>query len=142
MAEKSSNRENGRFSIQRKSEAVLRLLRGEDLELLSREYGVTAARLSQWRDDFLSAGQQGLKKQTQDLRDEAIDKWVAVVHANWVYLQWRLTRQGTQQLRTPADFMRIHQDEHARLWLIGACQLALQEGSIEPVLQRFLREEA
>ena len=73
---------------------------------------------------------------------EAVDKWVAVVHASWVYLQWRLTRQGTQQLRTPADFMRIHQDEHARLWLIGACQLALQKGSIEPVLQRFLREEA
>jgi hypothetical protein len=71
---------------------------------------------------------------------EAVDKWVAVVHASWVYLQWRLTRQGTQQLRTPADFMRIHQDEHRRLWLIGACQLALQEGSIEPVLKRFLRE--
>jgi hypothetical protein len=73
---------------------------------------------------------------------EAVDKWVAVVHASWVYLQWRLTRQGSQQLRTPADFMRIHQDEHARLWLIGACQLALEEGRIEPVLQRFLREEA
>ena len=73
---------------------------------------------------------------------EAVDKWVAVVHASWVYLQGRLTRQGTQQLRTPADFMRIHQDEHLRQWLIGACQLALDEGCIEPVLQRFLREEA
>jgi len=73
---------------------------------------------------------------------EAVDKWVAVVHASWVYLQWRLTRQKSQQLRTPADFMRIHQDEHARQWLIGACQVALQEGAIEPVLQRFLREEA
>ena len=71
-----------------------------------------------------------------------MDKWVAVVHISWAYLQWRLTRQGTQQLRTPADFMRIHQDEHTRQWPIGACQLALQEGSIEPVLERFLREEA
>jgi hypothetical protein len=44
-----SGKENGRFSAQRKSAAVLRLLRGEDLDLLSREYKVTAAKLSQWR---------------------------------------------------------------------------------------------
>ena len=29
---------NNRFSAKRKTEAVLRLLRGEDLELVSREY--------------------------------------------------------------------------------------------------------
>ena len=57
---------SGRFSAKRKSEAVLRLLRGEDLELLSREYGVTAARLSQWRDTFTAAGQQGLKTRRGD----------------------------------------------------------------------------
>ena len=33
----------GRMSRQRKSAAVLRLLRGEDLETVSRELGVTAA---------------------------------------------------------------------------------------------------
>ena len=73
---------------------------------------------------------------------EAVDKWVAVVHMSWAYLQWHLACHGSPQLRTAADFMRIHQDEHARQWLIGACQLALEEGSIEPVLKRFLREEA
>ena len=52
MSKKKSSRENGRFSVQRKSEALLRRLRGEDLELLSREYEVTAARLSQWREVF------------------------------------------------------------------------------------------
>jgi len=79
MLKNKSNRENGRFSIQRKSEAVLRLLRGEDLELVSREYGVTAARLSQWREDFLAAGQQGLKKRTQDPRDEQMARLQAKV---------------------------------------------------------------
>ena len=73
---------------------------------------------------------------------EAVDKWVAVVHMSWAYLQWRLAYQGSPQLRTAADFMRIHQDEHTRQWLIGACLLAIEEGSIEPVLKRFLREEA
>ena len=36
-------------STRRKLQAVLRLIRGEDLELVSREVGVTAATLSTWR---------------------------------------------------------------------------------------------
>jgi transposase-like protein len=44
----------------RKTAAVLRLLRGEDLELVSRSLGVTAATLSGWRDAFLSAGEAAL----------------------------------------------------------------------------------
>ena len=44
----------GRMSRPRKREAVLRLLRGEDLELVSRSLGVTAATLTSWRDDFLA----------------------------------------------------------------------------------------
>jgi len=38
--------DRGRFSARRKTEAVLRLLRGEDLDTLSRELGVTAATLA------------------------------------------------------------------------------------------------
>lgn len=67
-------RERGRFSSRRKMDAVLRLLRGEELDLVSRELGVTAATLSTWRDDFLAAGQSGLKSRassepTDDTRD-------------------------------------------------------------------------
>ena len=51
----ASRTERGRFSSRRKSEAVLRLLRGEELDALSRELGVTAATLSQWRERFLRA---------------------------------------------------------------------------------------
>ena len=46
----------GRFSAGRKRETVLRLLRGEDLESVSRALGITAARASHWRDQFLAAG--------------------------------------------------------------------------------------
>ena len=49
---------------------VLRLLRGEDLESVSRELGITAARASHWRDQFLAAGQAGLKSRAPDARDE------------------------------------------------------------------------
>src|SRR5215216_5001966 len=44
----------GRMSRQRKTAAVLRLLRGEDLETVSRELGVTAATLTGWHDAFLA----------------------------------------------------------------------------------------
>jgi transposase-like protein len=45
------------MSRQRKTTAVLRLLRGEDLETVSRGLGVTAATLSGWRDAFLAGGE-------------------------------------------------------------------------------------
>src|SRR3712207_3588434 len=50
----------GRMSRQRKSAAVLRRLRGEDLETVSRGLGVTAATLSGWREAFLAAGEAAL----------------------------------------------------------------------------------
>jgi len=45
------------MSRRRKAAAVLRLLRGEDLETVSRSLGVTAAALTTWRDAFLAAGE-------------------------------------------------------------------------------------
>ena len=56
----------GRMSRQRKRDAVLRLLRGEDLELVSRSLGVTAATLSSWRDAFLAAGEASLATRPTD----------------------------------------------------------------------------
>ena len=50
----------GRMSRQRKTTAVLRLLRGEDLETVSRELGVTAATLTNWHDAFLASGEAAL----------------------------------------------------------------------------------
>jgi transposase len=63
-----------RMSAGRKQEAVLRLLRGEDLELLSREPGVTAAELSGWREAFLAAGEASLKSRPADARDAEIGR--------------------------------------------------------------------
>jgi len=45
---------------------VLRLLRAEDLELLSRKLSVRAAELSAWRDAFLAAGEASLKTRPAD----------------------------------------------------------------------------
>ncbi len=62
--------ERGRWSSGRKLDVVLRVLRGEDLDTLSRELGVTAARLAEWRDAFLAGGQSALKARAPDHRDE------------------------------------------------------------------------
>jgi transposase-like protein len=48
------------MSRQRKTAAVLRLLRGEDLEMVSRSLGVTAATLTTWRESFLASGEAAL----------------------------------------------------------------------------------
>jgi transposase len=56
----------GRMSRRRKRDAVLRLLRGEDLEAVSRALGVTAATLSGWRDSFLAAGEASLTSRPAD----------------------------------------------------------------------------
>ena len=60
----------GRMSRQRKTAAVLRLLRGESLEELSRALQVEAHRLAAWRDDFLEGGKQSLKAQRPDRSPE------------------------------------------------------------------------
>jgi ribosomal 50S subunit-associated protein YjgA (DUF615 family) len=48
------------MSRRRKTAAVVRLLRGEDLETVSRALGVTAAALTSWREVFLAAGEAAL----------------------------------------------------------------------------------
>ena len=63
-----------RMTACRKRDAVLRLLRGEPLEIVARELRVTAAALSGWRDAFLDAGSAGLKSRARDARDETIDR--------------------------------------------------------------------
>ena len=68
-----------RMSARRKQEAVLRLLRGEDVELVSRALGVTAAELSGWREAFLAGGEASLKSRPADARDAEIDRLQAKV---------------------------------------------------------------
>lgn len=64
-------RSKPRWSANKKTDAVLRLLRGEAVDELSRELGVEAHRLAAWRDDFLEHGKQGLKSARADRGDAA-----------------------------------------------------------------------
>jgi hypothetical protein len=63
-----------RMTAGRKRNAVLRVLRGEPLEIVARELAATAADLSGWRDAVLDAGAASLKSRARDGRDETIDR--------------------------------------------------------------------
>ncbi|HLN17041.1 MAG TPA: transposase [Acidimicrobiales bacterium] len=63
-------RSKPRWSAGRKMEVVLRLLRGEKLEALSRELGVEAHRIAAWRDEFLDAGKEALKGRQATTEDD------------------------------------------------------------------------
>ena len=71
--------ERGRWSSRRKTEVVLRALRGEDLDALSRELGVTAGAIAQWRERFLTSGQAGLKSRAADDREGELGRLRAKV---------------------------------------------------------------
>jgi len=69
----------GRWSAKRKTAAVLRLLRGEDIETLSRELGVTAATLSGWREQFLAGGEAHLKARETAVENEETQRLKSLV---------------------------------------------------------------
>ncbi len=54
-----------RWSIQRKTELVLRLLRGEPVDAVSRESQVPAHELEGWKRIFLETGARGLKSRAE-----------------------------------------------------------------------------
>ena len=73
MTEKNKNgsdtgplAEGQRWSAGRKREVVLRLLRGESVDVLSRELGVEIYRLEQWREKALVGIDESLKQRQGD----------------------------------------------------------------------------
>jgi transposase len=69
----------GRWSAKRKMAAVLRLLRGEDIETLSRELSVTAATLSGWREQSLIGMEANLKARGADVENEETQRLKSLV---------------------------------------------------------------
>jgi transposase len=62
-----------RWTAARKQEVVLRLLRGESLEALSRELGVEPYRLAQWRETAFLGIDTALKSRSGDFLQGALD---------------------------------------------------------------------
>jgi hypothetical protein len=71
VAEPDERREY-RWSVRRKTDAVIRLLRGEDLDTVARELRVEVHRLAAWRDEFMAAGTEGLKARPASPEDRRL----------------------------------------------------------------------
>src|SRR5919202_1696062 len=92
----------GRMSRPRKREAVLRLLRGEDLETVSRSLGVAAATLAGWRDAFLTGGEAALATKPADAKGRAVSPVSGRPYGlARVCRVWRLARSTVYRHREP-----------------------------------------
>jgi transposase len=67
------------------------------LDVVSREAGITAATLSEWRDHFVTSGQAGLKSRAADGSDAELARLKAVVGDLTMRLE--LSREAVQRLR-------------------------------------------
>ncbi len=89
-----------RWSARRKEGVVMRLLRGESLDLLARETGQPAGRISGWREEFLAAGRHGLKARPAPVEDIALreaQRKVGELSMEVDILQALLERKGGPQ---------------------------------------------
>jgi hypothetical protein len=87
-----------RWSARRKREVVLRLLRGEPLDAVSREVGVEVYRLEQWREKALSGIDEALRDRTGDPLQTELDK--AMRHIGELSMENELMRRE-RELRRP-----------------------------------------
>ena len=83
---------------------MLELLRGEDLEAMSRQYGVTAAALTRWREAFMQGGEAGLKSRIVDVVDEERKTLKSAVTS--LVMDNELLRERIRHLEDEKPFLR------------------------------------
>lgn len=70
---------------------------------------------------------------------EATEKWFSIVFLAYIFLQHRLNHsESKDQLRSIADVIRLHRQEHARTLLETACQEAVRLTDYLPVIRRLI----
>lgn len=91
-----------RWHAQRKRDVVLRLLRGEALDAISREIGVEICRLEEWKARALASMEAGLREREVD-RDKAdLDaamKRIGELSMENELLRYKVERSGPLALR-------------------------------------------
>ena len=98
----AENRRKRRFTAQRKAAAVQRLNRGESLEAVSRDIGVPAHRLSEWRDRFLAGAENALKARESSPQDDENARLTAIVGKQTVEIE--LLREKIGRLENGVPF--------------------------------------
>jgi hypothetical protein len=68
---------------------------------------------------------------------ESIEKFFVLTWLALAFLEWRLATTQQPQTRNLADVIRLQRHEHARRTLRAACEMAIQTGDVDSVLERF-----
>jgi transposase len=92
-----------RWSLTRKREVALRLLRGESVEALSRELGVEIHRLEKWREKALAGIDNGLRARDGDPLNEELE--AAVKRVGELSMEVELLRERCRR-NDPLAFRR------------------------------------
>ncbi len=93
-----------RMTANRKHEAVLRLMKGEDMELIARSFEVSAADVSLWHERFIAGGISHLKSQARDARDVEIGRLQAKVGEQAMTIE--LLDEKIERLEAGRPFVR------------------------------------
>ena len=67
-------KKKARKSVSMKEQAVLRLLKGEDMELVSRDSGFAMHELVQWHKKYMFGGRENLKSHPKDPHDTELEQ--------------------------------------------------------------------
>jgi transposase len=94
-----------RWSTGRKRGVVLRLLRGEPVDAVSREVGVTIAELERWREQALAGMEAGLKARTSDPLEARLNEAVRRVGELTMTIEI-LNKERERQARRPLSARR------------------------------------
>jgi transposase len=105
FGEKAKPKVIQRWSAARKREVVLRLLRGESLDVVSREIGVEVYRLERWRDKALASMDAGLKERADNDPVQA-DLDAAHKRVGELSMEVELLRAKIGRLETGTPFHR------------------------------------
>jgi hypothetical protein len=68
---------------------------------------------------------------------EATEKFFVLTWLALAFLEWRLAISHQSQTKTLADVIRLQRHEHARRTMRAACEMAIQTGDVDSVLERF-----
>jgi hypothetical protein len=90
-----------RWSANRKKEAVLRLMRGEATDALSRELSIEIYRLEEWHDKALQGMEEALKSHEVDPHTAELD--AAMRRIGEISLENELLRERIKKQNTTAN---------------------------------------
>jgi hypothetical protein len=68
---------------------------------------------------------------------ESIEKFFVLTWLALAFLEWRLATAQLPQAKILADVIRLQRHEHARRTMRAACEMAIQTGDVDSVLERF-----